>query len=430
MPQRPPNLDASGRPVGLASVRPPDLDAAGQPEVQTPRSLGGFAQHVVTSGLTFGQNMATGMAAMVNPPSYDRGIRAVIEMARQPTLTGNLLLKGLNDRYGSLDAILNTAYTDPVGMAADLSMVLGGVTLAARAAGAPVRATSALTGIADALNPLKVPSLAGETAGRGLYAAGLNPPKVLRREFPGTSLTGYTANALPTEAGIAKAKAALGESSDVLHAKLTAAETAGSPRVTAAQIIPAYDGPIAKARLRARAGLSEEATALEARKKLTSRRLAFGQSLTDANAVKQEAQSLAASAFRAQQKGALVSDLDLLATENVAQAYRRAIEENAASVGVTDIAESNKKTQALIGLAKALEDASHRPTGLRHLAAVAETITQGPVKGALMAMGTGTKTMMRTGLAVGKSSRQLRHAQVVRALAAMYGAAHPDEEQP
>lgn len=69
------------------------------------------------------------------------------------------LVKHFKDRYGSLDAVKETAYRDPAGLAADLSMVLGGAGEMAEA-GNLGRTSRALKTGAAAANPLTVPSMA------------------------------------------------------------------------------------------------------------------------------------------------------------------------------------------------------------------------------------------------------------------------------
>jgi len=105
--------------------------------------------------------------------------------------------KHFGDRYGSLDKIKHTAYTDPVGFAADASTVLGplsgGVGLVGDAADAAgmARAASTLSKVADVAkagseltNPLNVgkgASKALQTTGKVMSGAGMDAGSAVTR---------------------------------------------------------------------------------------------------------------------------------------------------------------------------------------------------------------------------------------------------------
>jgi hypothetical protein len=76
--------------------------------------------------------------------------------------------KFLMDRYGSAEAIKNTLATDPVGVAADLSMILsGGETAAARLPAAVGKAGEVAGTVGRAIDPLSAAGKAVEYTGRG-----------------------------------------------------------------------------------------------------------------------------------------------------------------------------------------------------------------------------------------------------------------------
>lgn len=395
----------SGAPTGAPAVEP---------------SVAGFLGNVAASGGRFAQQL---VEPLLDPKQTARGVKAAVT---SPRLTAKLIAEAIKERYGSYDALLKTAYTDPVGMASDASIALGGAGLVAKAAKAP-RVATALSRSAEALNPLAIPAKAAAEAGRAAYGAAINPSRRIRRGFPGAIEEGYQRNILPTERGLTRAEDALVESAEQTKTLLRQADAAGAPRVTARQITPAFTEPLEKARLRTKVGVPDERPALVARSKAIRQQLAFGEKLESANRVKQEAQTLADTAFRAQERGAIIKDLDALADQRVAQAYRKAIEANAASVGVTGVAESNRKTQSLIGLAQALEEATHQPSRLTHLISTLGALGGALTGGVDMGVGAYTATRVATakpvmagaGLVVGKGSKVLRHAQIVRALAVL-----------
>lgn len=380
----------------------------------------GFLGNIGRSGVNLGVGV---IETAVNAPQVARGL---ITAASQPTLTAKLIAEAIKNRYGSYDALLKTAYEDPVGLASDASIILGGAGIAARASGFG-KGARAIGRTAEVFNPLAVPAKVVESTGQAIYSAAISPSRRIQRGFPRAIEEGYRRNILPTTRGLTRVEQAIEQSAARTAGLLEQAEAVGAPRVTAAQITPALEKPIRRAGLRVKGGASDDRPALRARQKQLRRELQFGQRLTKANRIKTEMQTLADSAFRAQERGALIKDLDALADQNVAQAYRRAIEVNAAKVGVMQVAESNRQTQALIGLAQALEEATHSPSRLTHLMS-----TLGAIGGALAGgaptglrsygvgrLATARPIMAASGLLIGKPSKLLRNAQIIRALAVL-----------
>lgn len=402
-------------------------------------SVAGFLGNVGRSALEFGKNVVlptAELAASVFTPDHGKAVelaQSLVNMAKHPGATGRLLTRALIERYGSIDAVLKTAYTDPVGAASDLSMVAGGASTALKGMGA-VEEAATLGKMAEALNPLGIPAKVAESGGRAAYGAAINPSRRIRRGFGGAVDTGYKMNVLPTEGGLRRTETALEASAANTDALLAKADAAGAPKVTPNQITPAMQEPMVKAWERTKAGGVDERPALASRTQAIQQNMGAGVKLPAANRVKRQAQTLADSAYRAQERGAIIKDLDALADKNVAAAYQKAIETNAASVGVEGIKESNKQTQSLIGLAQALEDATQQPSRLTHLMATLGAIGTGVAGGmdagasAYVAgrIATAKPVMAAAGIAAGKGgSKLLRRAQILRALAVL-GAASAD----
>lgn len=425
--------EPAAAPAGWTPVEPTfraqnERDAGGNAVVRP--SMGGFAENVLTSGANFVENV---VAPVMHPIETVKGLVAA---ARQPGETGRALMAALTKRYGSVDAVLGTAYRDPVGMVSDLSLLFGGAARVATLAGAP-RAANTMRAAATVTNPMAVPAQLAQTGGRAAYGAAINPSRRIRQGFPGAVDEGYRSNILPTEGGLVSTEYALEQSAAHTASRLAEADRLGAPGVTMNQVAPSIAAVRPEATRRYQLGHTDEMPALRDRAAAMHRRNPQPIPNADANKLKQTAQTLADTAFRAQERGALIKDLDAMADLKVAQAYRKAIETNAATVGVRDIAQSNERTQALIGLAQALEDATNQPSRLTHLIATLGGI--GGATGAGLPGGAAAYTAARvltakpvmaaTGIGVGKGgSAALRNAQIVRALAVLQ--ASLEQEQP
>lgn len=421
-------VDDRGNPVFRSSVEE-EADAL-RP------SIGGFLGNVVSSGANFLQGVAT---PIMHPIETVQGLAHAVA---NPIDTGRALVGAAGQRYGSIDDALHTAYTDPVGVASDLSLIFGGGATAAKLAG-KAGAAQKLGAVAQAANPLAIPAQAAAGVGRAAYGAAINPSRRIRRGFPGAVDEGYARNILPTEGGLARAENALEASAANTQGLLRHADDLGAPGVTMSQIAPSLAPVKAEAGKRYLLGRPDARPEVVDRAAALYRRNPLEQRLQDANVQKQTAQNLADAAFRAQERGAIIKDLDAMGDLKVAQAYRRAIEQNAASVGVHDIAASNTTTQSLIGLAQALEDATNQPSRLTHLMAtlggVGGVMGGGGIGGAVAYTGarlaTAKPVMAGAGLLVGKGAAPaLEHAQILRALAVIGALAQQeqgerDEEQ-
>lgn len=93
-------------------------------------SVGGFAGNIVTSGANFLGNIAN---AVVHPldtlqnlgETAEGGLQKLGGQDNENTAKFDALTSYFKERYGGVDNLLHTAYTDPVGLAGDISAVLG-----------------------------------------------------------------------------------------------------------------------------------------------------------------------------------------------------------------------------------------------------------------------------------------------------------------
>lgn len=389
-------------------------------------SMAGFAKNVVTSGLQFAKDVAS---PLTDPSGTLQGLKTLV--TTDPTLTGQLIKDAVIKRYGSVDAFLGTLYNDPVGAASDASLLLGGATTAAKAAG-QTKSAARMGQLAEALNPLAVPSKMANSAGRAVYGAAINPSRRIRRGFPGAIDEGYARNVLPTEGGLGRTERALEQSAAHTDDLLAQADAAGAPGVNVrTQITPSLAEPMREARRVDRLKPGNERVGVADRARHLTKANPTPVPLTEANTLKRTAQTLADNAFRARERGAMIKDIDALVDEKVARAYRHAIEVNAASVGIDGVSESNRKTQALIGLAQALEDATQQPSRLTHLMSTLGAVGGGLAGGVGSGAGayvagrlaTAKPIMAGAGLAMGKGGKKIRNAQIFRALSVLAASA-------
>lgn len=102
---------------------------------EDPKTLGGFASNLVDSAGRFVKNTATGLGEVVKTgvlmQTPGRMVQAletpmgqgVSHAIQEPRAAAAALGQGLKDRYGSLGAIGDTLYEDPVGAATDIATV-------------------------------------------------------------------------------------------------------------------------------------------------------------------------------------------------------------------------------------------------------------------------------------------------------------------
>jgi hypothetical protein len=398
------------------------IPASEQPPLPEGPTTGGMLRNAMSSAMQFGRDMIGGVRQGLALSSQP--IEQQIETRLKSPSPMSNLMSHLGERYGSYDDTLQTLYQDPVGAASDASLAMGGASYAARIASLQ-RVADALRLGSAATNPLGVPAQLAETGGRALYRASINPSRRIQRGFPGAVEAGYERNVLPTTGGLARTEQALETSAARTQQLLTEADQAGAAVNMRRDVVGSLRDPARRAGERYALGKPDERPDVSARARALARRNPGDIPLTQANKLKQEAQRLADSAFRAEERGAIIKDLEALSDERVAQALRRAIEVQADRVGVSGVGASNAQTQALIGLAQALEDVTQQPSRLTNLIGAAtaggSAAAGGPLVGAVA--GTGYKMMTSrpgqatTGLGLGKVVAPVsRKAQVLRAL--------------
>jgi len=189
--------------LGASAAAP----VATTPTSPQPKSLAGFAENVGTSGMRFGADM---IAAVLSPVQTATSLldlaagiaqKLVPSSGKTPALNtqaavADAMGKFLADRYGSLDAVKETAYTDPVGLMADLSVALttGGSIVAktgqavrfTRLGRRLVQAGEAVRNVGDVTNPLygptRIAAPALEALGTGVVEATVRPPAAVKRQ--------------------------------------------------------------------------------------------------------------------------------------------------------------------------------------------------------------------------------------------------------
>lgn len=148
-----------GQSVGADPNNPSSI-ASQNPTQSTPESpsVGGFLGNVVQSGANFVGNIGN---AILHPIQTVQniggaavgGLQELGGQQNENTQKFDSLVGYFKDRYGGIDNLLHTAYTDPVGLAGDIAAVFGvgegalaGASKASEIAGAGTRA---LSGIAE-----------------------------------------------------------------------------------------------------------------------------------------------------------------------------------------------------------------------------------------------------------------------------------------
>lgn len=183
----------------------PELDRAvnSAPE----KTLKGFGENLINSGgravkdtfegLKGAASLGTRMlrSAGGDAPETIKLVNEMKALWGKKGEIGSAIKEGAKGRYGSVDAVKNTLYTDPIGAALDASTVFGGAGLAAKAGGAAKIAKIA-TKVGDAVDPFM---LAGKGAKAGLQEVGLDtvlaaawPKRELREDFGGARKIGKT----------------------------------------------------------------------------------------------------------------------------------------------------------------------------------------------------------------------------------------------
>ena len=153
-----------------------EIQAAADAEegVEQGKTLGGFMNNAKDSAINFAKSLNPAESV----PAVFRLLKGGAELAypttfqRSPDADSAMKLPGAmadmaKQRYGGWENIKNTAYTDPVGMLADASTVLGGTGAVLKATGAVPRLARAATIASDLTNPLRPVTALASKAARG-----------------------------------------------------------------------------------------------------------------------------------------------------------------------------------------------------------------------------------------------------------------------
>lgn len=342
------------------------------------KSVGGFGKNLVTSGLKLIGDTAKGAVDAGKFVATEAGLLGPGAKAMQRTSVGEAMLNApeivktaggaLKDRYGSLEAIGNTAYNDPAGMAADLSTILS---LGAGAAARAPRLAGALRKAGTATNPLRA---ATKPVGEGLKGAAnltvrgtLRPSKAIRDDFGGAK---GVADAVLKERVYSEANATkkLGKSVKDADDLIAAKEAAGVRGVPARKVADSLQGaPSGTAARRQKLGVqSAPKSVADRRQAILDENAIPGQPgatrlipLTEAQGLKREAQDLAYEAAKSN------LSLDQQSNSAIARALREGIEQRVPEVGPI-----NERSQRLIGAQRAFADAQDRPRALTNFLSI------------------------------------------------------------
>lgn len=275
------------------------------------KSVGGFIDNAISSGGRFAGDVASGVVGMgkglgVMSRMAQGDLAAFKELGDFGRNTPEMLSaigSGLKDRYGSPGKAWDTFYEDPVGMAADVSSIAGGVGLGAKAARLPGVVSKAAK-VERLTNPLTVPGIiAGKVApavAHGVIQTALRPDSAIRRTFKRKGgLTGrqtVTQGILGSRATTSEAALkAMADSADDTNKLISNAEALRpGPVIPTATITNALNnGPMDEAKIREQLGHRYQVKGVNDRiAEILKQAVGGGYSLTLAQKLKQHAQRL------------------------------------------------------------------------------------------------------------------------------------------
>ena len=333
-------------------------------------SVSGFAGNVLESGGRFLSNAVSGIPTLAKmaggallanvDPNFRAAAASLVGQAAPRILSA--AGQGIKKRYGGVDEALHTAYTDPVGVAADASTLAAGVGLAAKAAQAPKLARIA-GAVSNATNPMSLVGRVAEPVAHGIantvVRGTLRPPAAVRQDFGGSKAV---ADAVLKDRVYSEASASkkLGASVSKADQMLADAQQAGTPGVNTYQVAKSVmDKPQETAQLRARLGVPDESQGLADTASAIVSKNGPEIPLTDAQALKREAQALAYEA------GANNLTVKKAAEIAKAKALRAGIEDRVPAVGPV-----NARSERLLGSTRAFAAAEDRPRALTNFLSV------------------------------------------------------------
>lgn len=192
-------------------------------------------------------------------------------------------------------------------------------------------------------------------AAHRLYKGVLRPSMGLQREFDDVAAKGLKEGARVSDAGAAKVQGRLSANSAKAKQMIADAEAGGASPVDPREVASEFGDVFQQGRRQAQLGRPDPRPAVVERLKTFGARNPQGIPLGKAQELKGEAQDLASRAYRAADRGGPMTDLSAEADKAMARGLKGGIEKR-----VPGIKPVNADSQELIGLSRALEDASFR----------------------------------------------------------------------
>lgn len=257
---------------------------------------------------------------------------------------------------------------------------------------------------------------AANVAGRGLYRLALAPSKKLLQSFPDVVETGIREGVNVTPRGAAQAEALRQAAAREARGLVTQASSP-AVRIPTRELLRGVDDLAVKSAAEPEANVTQEALRRFSDNVTASHPRGF--SLEELLDTKQAAQRNASTAYRALEQGNRQAGLEAEANRALASRARQILEHF-----VPESAAANQRTQSLIGLERALEDAALRSGMMRHL--ILPTLTGTAAGGVTGDAGTGVSTAVtaslagsprvlgRAGLLLGRTGQQVP-ANLIRA---------------
>jgi hypothetical protein len=316
------------------------------------------------------------------------------------------------ERYGSAEQALNTIKTDPVGVLGDVSTVagVGAATRAPKIAGMLGKVERAT----NPLNAVAIPaSKLADKASSAVIKGTLRPSAAIRDDFGGSQgvADAVKANRVYSEASAQRKLSASTAKADQM---LADAQAAGTPGVRRGAVAASLRGePREKATRRTRLGNTDERPALQETARNITKNNPREIPLTDAQALKREAQELAYEAAKDNKS------VTRSAEKAKARALRTGIEDRVPEVGPV-----NEQSQGLLGATKAFADAQDRPQALTNMLALGTAgtvgagtgdITSALVSAALMKGLNSPRAGAMTGIAINELGKAAINPDLLRA---------------
>jgi hypothetical protein len=191
--------------------------------------------------------------------------------------------------------------------------------------------------------------------GKTLYKSILRPSIPLQREFGDVAEVGLREGARVSDAGAAKVSGRLKSNSAKIQQLIADAEASGASPIAPKEVAGEFGDVMRQGARQAQLGRPDPRPDVVSRIKSFSGKNANGIPLGRAQELKSEAQDLASRAYRAADRGGPMTDLSAEADKAMARGLRGGIEKR-----VPAVKDVNADSQQLIGLSRALEDASFR----------------------------------------------------------------------